>query len=530
MADVQQVIKRFEQAKKRWYRWFNIHQEAYEFALPQREIFNEPSEGTQGEERNTHLYDDTAQESVPLFASRFQSGLVPPQQDWCLFVPGSVAKMGLELEGGEEAVKEAQKLLDEQKDVFFDYVHRSNLSVQVNEALHDLCVGTMAMMCIEQDDIEKPFRFQAVPIAQLALEEGPHGEVQTVYRFWKASGRNIPQMWKITDEELLTKYNEQPDKEFEIIEATIYDVKGSPYEVKTADGIETRTRHYQYQVIDKSDKALLFEEWQNTSPWIIARYMKVAGEIYGRGPVIQQLPNIRVCNKAAEYMMKAAEWAAGRVFKASTSDGTLNPYMIDIEPNTVIPMMDTANGLQEMVYQGRPEVTMLYLEERRRSIRKAMFADRMGPAEDTKVMTAYQTSVIYNEMMQDIGGGFGRLKSEILQPLILRVVDILVRRGLMIPIVINGVDVDIKYTSPLAKAQDMKDLESTTQAIQTNMELFGPQAVMTHYNQERVMASIDEKLGVGAKLQNTKEEKEEIQDAIQQAQEAAAAQAGAGQG
>jgi len=50
------------------------------------------------------------------------------------------------------------------------------------------------------------------------------------------------------------------------------------------------------------------------------------------------------------------------------------------------------------------------------------------------------------------------LQTEILIPILKRVVSILIRRGLITPIELDGRDVEIKFTSPLARAQDSEDI------------------------------------------------------------------------
>ncbi len=59
----------------------------------------------------------------------------------------------------------------------------------------------------------------------------------------------------------------------------------------------------------------------------VANDMKVAGEIYGRGPVITALPDIKTLNKVKELVLKNASLAIAGVYTAA-DDGVLNPNTI----------------------------------------------------------------------------------------------------------------------------------------------------------------------------------------------------------
>ncbi len=73
------------------------------------------------------------------------------------------------------------------------------------------------------------------------------------------------------------------------------------------------------------------------SPWVISRYMKVAGEIYGRGPLITALPDIKTLNKTKELLLKNASLAVAGVYTAA-DDGVLNPNTVKIVPGAIIPV------------------------------------------------------------------------------------------------------------------------------------------------------------------------------------------------
>ena len=110
------LMKRYETAKQHRSSWESHWKECYEYALPQREVFSDHSEGAK---KNTKIYDSTALIGTQRFASRLQSTLVPPFKKWA------------KLSAGTGIPKEAQgkidKQLEEVTDTLFSFINQSNL-------------------------------------------------------------------------------------------------------------------------------------------------------------------------------------------------------------------------------------------------------------------------------------------------------------------------------------------------------------------------------------------------------------------
>ena len=86
-------------------------------------------------------------------------------------------------------------------------------------------------------------------------------------------------------------------------------------------------------------------------------------------------------------------------------------------------------------------------------------------------MTATEVMQRNQEKMRILGPAIARLQQELLQPLIIRVFNIMLRgkRFLQAPDILAGQEIDIEYVSPVALAQKGQELES----IVRGLELFG---------------------------------------------------------
>jgi hypothetical protein len=102
------------------------------------------------------------------------------------------------------------------------------------------------------------------------------------------------------------------------------------------------------------------------------------------------------------------------------------------------------------------------------------------------------------------------LQTEVLIPIIKRVVTILTRRGLITPIELDGKEIDIKFLSPLAKAQDGEDLMSVRQAVEFVLQTAGPDQAKIAFKLEDFGTWAGEKTGMPAELIRSATEKEQI--------------------
>ena len=72
----------------------------------------------------------------------------------------------------------------------FSVLRQSNFDLAIGEFLLDLSVGTGAMLIQPGDDLN-PIKFTPVPQYLIALEEGPSGTVDNVYRKLKLRAETI---------------------------------------------------------------------------------------------------------------------------------------------------------------------------------------------------------------------------------------------------------------------------------------------------------------------------------------------------
>ena len=168
-----EIKQKYDKTTSHKRQWRSIYEDAYRYALPMRNLYDGYYESAPGQDKMTRVFDSTAIQSTQRFANRLQSGVFPPQRNWCRLTPGEAIP--------PEQHTETQRILDSYNDRLFSILRQSAFDQAMGEFLSQLAVGT-AVMLIQPGDDTTPIRFTSVPTFLISFEEGPHGTVDKVYR------------------------------------------------------------------------------------------------------------------------------------------------------------------------------------------------------------------------------------------------------------------------------------------------------------------------------------------------------------
>lgn len=494
LGSLAELKNRFKAAKSRKDPWVELFRECYEYGLPQRETFNAHHSG---EDRQREIFDSTLQVAVKRFVSRLQSILVPPWREWTRFAPGPMFPIA---ENDEQRLK-WEREFDDRTEKFFHYINHSNFATESAEAFGDLSVSTGALYLAEGTG-QNVLNFQAVPLSELYLEEGPWGTIENVWREWKVPVRNIERMYPGAklDDKALQLMKTKPETKITIIEGTLYLPK---------------LRMYQTVVFRAQSDEPIFTQSYEVSPWIVFRWSVTAGEIYGRGPVMDVLPDGKTANISKEFILRNAALNVAGVYTA-VDDGVINPYSFSIEPNTIIPVGSNSSSdptLRPLERAGDPNLAQIVLQDLQTSIKEGLFSS-MRTA-DGPVKSATEIAIDNKELLEQINSAFGRLQKEFIEKVVARANHILVRTGKLGPMEVDGEMVTLRHTSPLAQLQDQADVLVIQQYLEL-LSALGPEAMMMGVKVEDAPEIIGRKLGVEPELIRGKSEREEMQKDVSQ--------------
>lgn len=499
---VEDIIKRSKEAWSLKGQWQGLYDDAYEMSMPQRNTMTSTSAGSK---KGATLYDSTLQQATSKLASTLQSTITPPFVEWANLNPGAFVTQN------KEEIE--RKLLHITKAVFAA-IKASNFDTVIGEYFMDLIVGTAAMLVLEGND-QIPLQFISVAISELAIEEGPDSQIGAVYRKYEKPVRTIPQMWP----------DMKPDHE---IDKLIQEDGGKKITIQEVTYKDPEKNKWVYTVLlEKSGAAntslpiRIVERIYDTNPWIIARWMKIPGEVFGRGPVLNVLADAKTLNTAKKLELQSAALAVSGVWLAK-NNGILNTNAIKIQPGAVIPVQSTGGpmGADLQLLQGGGDInySQIVQNDLRQSIKDGMY-DRAIP-DQGGVRSATEWVVRQQELQEAIGAPFGRMHQELIRPLFNRILGILYKKGIVEEIVVNGGTVEVQITGTLAQAQNMKEVETLTNWAMTVQQIAGPEVFQATAKVELVAKYMAEQLGINPELVRSEAEQQELMQKAQQAQQA----------
>lgn len=450
---VESIMKRYESAQKRRGPWLKLWEESYDYALPQRGGFT--YKAVAGSRKTDKIYDATAMDAAEQLAASLLGNLTPTWSQWFGLKPGP--------DLSDQEAEHLAPILEKAAKTIQDHFDRSNFAVEIHQCYLDLVVGGTASLYFEesQPGAFSAFRFSAVPLTQITLEEGESGFLDGAYRELSLTVEHMRTRYPLAEipADFLRKVSKDLQERYKIIEAVV--PEGLAYA-------------YQAYLIDEQEQPHLLAQGRfDQSPVISFRWLKTPGEIYGRSPVMKALPDIKTANKVVELILKNASIAVSGIWQAD-DDGVLNPSNIELVPGTIIPKAVGSQGLQPLNMPGRFDVSQLVLDNLHARIRHALLVDRLAPVNSPR-MTATEILERSAETAMLLGATYGRLQTELLTPLIQRAFSILKRRGEIPDIALDGRLVVVDYRSPLARAQGQRNVQNTLSWINSVLSM-GPDA------------------------------------------------------
>lgn len=501
-------IQRHERAKSRKEPYIPLIQEAMSYGVQNRDTFYKQSEG-QKNQNEAQVFDSTAPAAVAKFVSNLQSSLVPPMKTWVKLRAGELV---------EDTIRsKADKDLQKVNDTMFSNLQNSNFDTQVAEAFHDLAVSTGALL-LQPGTRTNPFVFTAVPLSQLSIEEMADSRPGAVFREHEIFVSSIKDLWAdaIVPPQVAELAKDPGKDKITLREMTL------PEKVKVLEhGASGKLTYitvdgYRYTVIAGDHR--IVERTQRSSPWIIFRWSVVPGEIFGRGPVITYLADIKTLNKTKELTLKNAAMAVAGAWTV-VDDGVVNINTMRIYPGARIPVSSNGGSLgpsiQKLETGGNFDVANMVIKELQAAINDGLFASPLGPI-DLPVKSATEMSLRQQELAKRIGSAFGRLQYELIAPLVNRMLHILEEFGL-IDIQnyrVDGQFIAIQHVSPLALAQDEENLMALMRWVQFMRDTYGPEILMILADPKTIGQAAGKMLNVPADLLPSDEQWEQVKSNV----------------
>lgn len=518
--------RRFADLKQETEKWFPLWSDEQAYIDPARGRFHaEPNRGDKLNHKK--LLDNTPTRANTTLASGMLSGLTSPSRPWF--------KLGLS-DPGLNKYTPARHWLDDVQERMMAVFSKSNIYNSLHSVYQELGqFNTSAMMLIE--DFENVIRARTFTAGEYYLGTGHDLRVNTFAReIWMTIGQMKDMFgYNNLSDSTQKQYDNNQLFEWRKVYHMIEPNDGRKPDKKDAQNMPFRSVYWEDGAEDeKFLRVAGYEEFPVFAP----RWDVVSSDVYSRnGPGAHSLGDCKGLMKSRkDYFMildKIADPPLNAPATLETKGG------VNFLPGGVNYVGDTAQNIKvEPAYTTAPrlqEITM-DIQDMRNSIKETFFVDMflMLANSDRRQITAREVAERHEEKLLMLGPVLERLEAELLDPLIDRTFNVMLRAGILPPPPqeLQGGNLKVEYISMLAQAQKMVGTTTVEQlsAYVGSLTAVVPE-VIDKFNADKAVDSYADMLGVESELIRGEEEVAEIRkrraEMIQQQQQMEQAQAAA---
>jgi hypothetical protein len=488
-VNAEEIVRRYEKLDGERGNFKSQWQEIADYMIPRKASIT--TQGAPGAKRTSKIFDGTAIRSLRILANGLYGHMTSPSAPWF-----------------ELTVKDARlKMLDPVKDWLRDTSQRmqnsintSNFGMASHEVYTDL--GAFGTGCLYADvGKDTLLNFQSVPLAEICIAEDYQGRVDTVYRLIKLTARQATQQFgdKCSgDIQKAEGEGKEPDKLFDIIHA-VY-----PRNDGEQGKIDKKNKPIASVYIERNKKNLLLEEGYDRFPYLVPRWEKDSGEVFGRSPGMDALPDVKMLNQMKKDYLRAIQ-------------KMIDPPLLVSDENKMRSMKTSAGSIvyyrsggeppHSLETKGNYQIAVDYEARIQEAIREAFYADlfMLLAQKPQNQMTATEVMERVEEKLVLLGPTMGRLQAEFYNPMLSTVFDIMFKAGMIpqVPMQLQGAGLEIEYISKLALAMRkfetdamMKTAQFIAPMVQVNPE------VIDNFDFDRAARGGAERFGLPADWMN----------------------------
>lgn len=399
-----------------------------------------------------YLYDATTLEAADVLPSGFMNYLTPPTSKWAVIRPKNA---------GLKDNKKIGRWCDDVMDQVHYTLNRSNFYDQMFVGYKSSGVyGTSAML--EEDDPMDDIRFMSLPLKNVCLVEDGRGRVKQFFIEFEFTSYQAATRWGVDalsdkmKEEIRQDTTKDNKHKFLLVVAERFkrDIGKS----------DKRNLPIEALWIDIESKLTIEESGYNEFPAFCHRFDKRPFIPWGFSPAMKALPFARTLQAIAKtnlrVMMKHADPAIALPDNAFIMPFSQNPRAINYYNKNKM----SKDDIFTFGNYGDPNVGMTAIEYYSQKVKTLMYYDTfLAFSGLTKQMNNPEVMERINEKMSMLGPAVGRWIGEVINPVIIRTIGILARKGKLPPYpdeFLLDPEYEIDCISQLAQAQRRSELNS----------------------------------------------------------------------
>jgi hypothetical protein len=418
--------------------------EAYKFTRPNRDIWRNRESHTD----RTKIFDSTAPDSVQNLVSTILNLLIPQNQQW--------ATLSVREDVKEEIASDVKRLLDRANRTVFKTIRDSNFYIAASESLTDAVVSGCGAIGIYET--ENDIEFIGIPTHQLYFLDNHKGEVDTVFREHSLTAQYLAETFKNLPDDIEKLAKEAPQKNVTVIESCIRFLND---------------KEFTYTVMVGKEMRPIYQKKMSTQMFVVFRFGRTIGEVWGESPVRMALPHIRTINEAQMLVLQAASYASLGAWQVN-SETAVNFGNVKLKAGDVITV---DQPLTPIPFAGNFAITDATIQDHRNQIRRMMFNDVILPPEQSPTMTATEIQIRQAEFYRRLGPYGLRLEQEFLRPIIANIIKRLQFKGAVPEFVLDSTAFEIVVNSAVKRGIALSEITRDVQILQVVSQL-GQEAML----------------------------------------------------
>jgi hypothetical protein len=444
--DGQLYKKRFLAIKQEANTWVSAWKDISKYIKPTRGFFGElPNQGRTIDTKT--ILDSLPGRSARILAAGMTSGLTSPSRPW--FKLGLTDTDLMEFDPVKIWLEDVQTRM-------MGVYSKSNIYGVLHSMYEEIGLfGTSASIIL--DDFHDMIRGRAFTAGEYYLGTGPDCRVNTFGReYWLTVGQLVKEFGidKVSDQVKSLFNNNDIDKWVKVnhlIEPNASRIPG----MKDNKNMSFRSTYWE----EGSGLDMLRQTGFEDFPVLAPRWdVTTSADVYGKGPGWESIGDVKMLQKMQREKLIALDKIVNPpVQKDASVQGEVNT----LPGGVTISSATTPNAGVRPSYQINPDLGALEnsIMRTQESIQKNFYSDLflMMAQSDRRQMTAREVVERHEEKLLMLGPVLERLESELLDPIIDRTFNIMMRSNLVPPPPkeLQGMDIHVDYISMLAQAQKM---------------------------------------------------------------------------
>lgn len=491
-------------------------QDVAKFICPERGDFI--VQNTPGTPRRKHMLDSTAEWASDNLVSFLYGSLNNPASRW--FELNTYDKTLLQNYNVRAYLQYATSylysIINQRQRKFYDNVHQLYSDI--------VPFGTGVQFLEDRPGIGLSFRTRF--LGECFIDEDYDGTVDVCYRCFDLTVRQVAQQFGTDyfDTKLEGLLEKEPQRKVKVVHAIF--PRDSDHIKEITPGIN---RPYASIYWIQEYKCIVRESGFSRFPVLAPRWQVLSGNVYGRGPGIKALAESRMIQQMKITTLKGGQKTVDPPIKAPDRSFMAPLNMTPGAVNFYNPL--AAGDVGPIQTNSRPDYGIELMQLEQEAIKRNFYVDKL---QDQKNPNVEQTGREFagNEAARlvQLSPQLGRMHSEYIGPVLEQIYFVEQRTGRMAPPPeeLRNQPLMVQYISPLAKAQQLQELNNVRGAVQEVAQLapvspevmdgidpaaFGQWVFMTYNTPTDILRSPEE-------IQQIREQRQQAQE-MQQTLEAA---------